>query len=86
MANHNDVRLALEIHAAMRPARSVFTHISHEVDHWRQTSAETLLARVEFGTAWRSIFKDGERAGGLSRASGESAISGADPSLACLSR
>lgn len=47
--HHNDVRLALEIHAAVRPARTILTHISHEVDQWRQTSATRLPAEVEFG-------------------------------------
>lgn len=46
---HNDVRLALEIHAAIRPIRTVFTHVGHEADLWRQTTAEALPAGVEFG-------------------------------------
>ncbi len=48
-SNHNDVRLALEIHAAIRPIRTVFTHVGHEADLWRQTTAEALPAGVEFG-------------------------------------
>lgn len=49
LANHNDVRQALEIHAAIQPARTVLTHISHEVDRWRQASASAMPAGVEFG-------------------------------------
>jgi phosphoribosyl 1,2-cyclic phosphate phosphodiesterase len=48
--HHNDVRLALEIHAAVRPVRTVFTHLSHEIDAWRPTGAQTLPVGVEFGS------------------------------------
>ncbi len=47
--NHNDVRLAFEIHTAIQPTRTVFTHVSHEVDQWRQQSTAAMPAGVEFG-------------------------------------
>lgn len=32
--NHNDVNLALEIHQCLRPARTLLTHASHQLDCW----------------------------------------------------
>src|SRR5690606_33795091 len=32
--NHNDLTLALETVRALRPARTVLTHIGHEFDAW----------------------------------------------------
>lgn len=48
-ANHNDVRLAEEIHAAVRPARTILTHIGHEVDLWWKMNAGARPAGVELG-------------------------------------
>jgi phosphoribosyl 1,2-cyclic phosphate phosphodiesterase len=51
---HNDWTMALDCIQAVNPARAWLTHISHELDNWRQSTNPDLPHRVK-------VAQDGER-------------------------
>lgn len=51
--NHNDLNLALQIHNQLSPAKTVLTHISHEMDLWLVDNPNQLPESVQ-------VVKDGE--------------------------
>lgn len=44
--NHNDLNMALDIHAAISPTQSLLTHIGHELDEWLEKNTDCLPSNV----------------------------------------
>jgi phosphoribosyl 1,2-cyclic phosphate phosphodiesterase len=47
--HHNDLRLALEIHASLRCDQTILTHIDHELDLWLPDNLNYLPNNVKVG-------------------------------------